>query len=139
MTDSRSASSDLIKTREVGFNTLFHPDPDQAGSAKQLLEAIQLIEQVERTDEHTLRVTYSIARITLKIIESTLIELGFHLDSALLPKLKRALYYFTEETQCINLGITHHTKDTQQLFINEFRHGKHGCRDERPRHLRHLR
>lgn len=139
MTDSHIADSELIKQREILFSPLFHPDTDQTEQAAQLLTDISLIRQARRTGDYAIQVTYSIADITLKIIEETLMELGFHLETALLVKLKRALYYYMEETQCINLGFKHLSKDTSQLFINEFQRHQHGCRDVRPKHLRNYR
>jgi hypothetical protein len=138
MSGVQQSAADLIKSREIWFSSLHH-DPDQAGTAMKLLEALEPIKQVARMEQYCLYVEYSIADITLKLLEDTLRELGFHLGSSLLIKLKRALFYYMEDTQCINLGICHSSKDTEQLFISEFQRHEHGCRDDRPTYLRNYR
>jgi len=129
--------AELIKQREIAFCPL-HPDNDQADSAGFLLANINGVYDVQPINPHLLRVTYNIQNITLKIIEDALVELGFHLDNSLFAKLKRALFYYSEETQLANLGYDHaDTKSTTEIFINRYDHLLHGCRDKRPPHYRH--
>jgi hypothetical protein len=129
---------DTIKHREIGF-TEPHPDPRQAESAVLVLGDISAILSVRLHDgsPNTICVSYDLNVIYLNLIEDFLTELGFHLDNSLLCKLKRALYYFTEENQRANLELSrdqdHNTRD---IFMRNYRCKSHGCRDERPEYWR---
>jgi hypothetical protein len=132
-----SEMAELIKHREIAFCPL-HPDRNQAESASFLLVNINGIYNVRPFDQHLLQVTYNIKYITLNIIEDSLIKMGFHLDNSLFAKLKRALFYYSEETQLANLGHDHaDSKSTTEIFINRYDQLLHGCRDKRPPHYRH--
>lgn len=125
---------ELIKHREIAFCSL-HADPDQAKSAILFFSDLEGIIHLQLLDTHKLRVSYDIRLITLQLLEEALIELGFHLDSSLLFKLKRALYYYTEETQQENLGCSK-GQCTRNIFISRYDRLKHGCRDDRPDYWR---
>ena len=127
----------LIKHREVRFCTL-HPDKHQAHSATLLLTELAGVIRTQPLAGHVLSVTYDITAVTLQVIEESLAELGYHLDNSLMTKLKRALYYYTEETQRANLGVGECGSCTQ-VFVKRYERMPHGCRDERPEHLRHYR
>lgn len=127
--------STLIKYREIYFSPP-HADPDQAQSALLLLSDVAGIEEARKSAQTCLEVSYDLRLITLQIIEDTLIELGFHLDGSLLIRLRRALYYYTEETQRANLGYHQATHSTLDVFINRYQQLPHGCRDDRPTHWR---
>lgn len=132
-----NAPVDAIRHRELQFAPL-HPDPHQARSAMLLLSDAEGIVEVEVIDDLRLRVSYRIEQISLRELEESLAELGFHLDNSLLTKLKRALYYFSEEVQRDNLGCPRgETNCVQNVFINRYRKLPHGCRDDRPQHWRH--
>ena len=127
----------LHKQREISFFE-FHPDPHQSDSAVQLLSNITEIDSCESSGPRSLIVCYSLNNITLEVIELLLVELGFHLETGLLYKLSRALYYYTEEVQRDNLGINNNSAvDTKMIFMNRYQHVLHGCRDSRPSYLRH--
>ena len=129
--------AELLKHREIAFCPL-HPDSNQAESASFLLVNVSGIYAVRPLNQHLLHVTYNIQYITLKIIEDALTELGFHLDNSLFAKLKRTLFYYSEETQLANLGHDHaESKSTTEIFINRYDQLLHGCRDKRPTHYRH--
>jgi hypothetical protein len=129
-------TSELIKQREIGFFK-FHPDPHQAKSAVELLRAMDEIGHAEVTGTHTLQISYDIRAITLEVIEALLVELGFHLETTLYYKLTRSLYYYTEETQRTNMGISQNgVTDTKTVFINRYQNILHGCRDIRPDQLK---
>jgi hypothetical protein len=132
-----SASTDTIKTREIHFRSL-NPDTNDALDAMRLLMEIEGIDDIRAVTRNCVQVRYDLNRISLEIIESGLQEVGFHLDNRLLVKLKRALYYYTEETQLMNMGQPHdQNNSTLDVFINCYNQREHGCRDERPSHLRH--
>jgi hypothetical protein len=131
------AMAELLKQREIAFCPL-HPDSNQAESARFLLTNLNGIYTARPLNEHLLQVTYNLQYITLKNIEDALTELGFHLDNSLFAKLKRALFYYSEETQLANLGYDHaDSKSTTEIFINRYDQLLHGCRDKRPPHYRH--
>lgn len=122
-----------IKTREIYF-CLLRPD-DQAADAARFLKDVDGVLEAEPHGTRQLMVTYDVTVITLNMIDDALIELGFHLANNLLAKLKRALYYYTDETQRANLGLD--GADTNlQVFINRYQRLQHGCRDGRPEHWR---
>ncbi len=128
------AASDVIKHREIHFCAL-HPDKDQATTAMLLLSGAEGLVELRPVGPTCLHVSYDVTRISLKIIEDTLTELGFHLDASLLSKLKRALFYYTEETQCANLGCAR-SNCTREVFISRYERLRHGCRDHRPDYWR---
>lgn len=128
---------ELIKQREIAFCPL-HPDSDQAKSASLLLVDANGISSVRPLNRHILQVQYHICHITLKVIEEALSEVGFHLDNSLIAKIKRAIFYYSEETQLANLGYEHaDSKSTTEIFINRYEQLNHGCRDKRPPYYRH--
>jgi len=126
----------LIKNRLIHFSDM-HPDSDQAGSAMLLLSDIKGIIRLHHINPSCLNIEFDITHLNLKVVEEALIDIGYHLDNSLMIKLKRALYYYTEEAQQANLGCTQNCKDfTKRIFINEYSHHEHGCRDDRPEHWR---
>ena len=132
MTDEES----LHKHRLIHFSDM-HPDADQAASAMLLLSDIKGIIKLHHINSTCLSIEFNIYHLNLQVIEDALMTVGYHLDNSLVIKLKRALYYYTEEAQQANLGCTQNCKDfTKRIFINEYSHHEHGCRDDRPEHWR---
>lgn len=130
-------STDTTKIREIHFRSL-NPNSNDALDAMRLLMEIDGIDDIRAVTTDCIQVRYDLQKISLEIIESGLREVGFHLDNRLIVKLKRALYYYTEETQLMNMGQTHdQNSSTQDVFINCYNQREHGCRDERPPHLRY--
>lgn len=125
----------LVRHREIRFCRL-HPDKTQAHSASLALSDLDGVHHVQPVDSHLLHISYDISVITLNLLEEALSELGYHLDNSLMHKLKRALYYYTEETQRANLGLEKACCADKQMFINRYLKRSHGCRDERPEHWR---
>lgn len=126
----------MIKQRDILFHPL-HPGPEPARAATLLLHDVDGIHHVEASTGTRLQVRYDLRLITLDEIETALREVGFHLDNALLIKLKRALYHYTEETERANLRCPAcQDKTTREIFIKQYRNREHGCRDPRPTHWR---
>lgn len=125
----------LTKQREINFCKL-RPD-DQVRDAAALLAGIDGVYAATPAGPYALYVRYDVTRITLEVIEQSLTDLGYHLASNLLYKLKRALYYYTEETQRRNLGLQGNCDTCRQIFINHYERRPHGCRDSRPEYWRH--
>lgn len=130
-----SEAEELIKRRELRFCHL-HPDPNQARSALLLLSDAAGVVDITLADELCLYITYDVRYMTLDAIEKVLIRLGYHLDSRLLYRMKRALYSYSEETQRANLGVSESTDNTTQVFVKRYSSNYHGCRDKRPEHWR---
>ena len=128
--------TDCIKQRDIHFRSL-NPDSNDAREAILLLMEIEGIEELQAMTNNCIQVSYDIRYITLEVIETGLREVGFHLDNNLIFKLKRALFYYTEETQLMNMGyLQDQASSTLDIFINCYNQRQHGCRDERPPHLR---
>lgn len=123
-----------VKHRQIRFSRL---PADQARAALFLLSGIDGVIEVRLLDAHALSLCYRLQRLTLKVVEESLQELGFHLDNSLFCKLKRALVYYAEETECINRGTCcgrdHHTRE---VFVQRYDQLRHGCRDPRPEYWR---
>lgn len=131
-----TVSNDVIKHREIMFRGPHH-DANQAQTATLILSDIEGILQVRPQHKELILVTYDVSLISLQVIDEFLGELGFHLDNNLLMKLRRALYYYTEELQQEVLGCRRGRGNcTQAVFINRYRQLEHGCRDVRPDHWR---
>ncbi len=129
----------LVKHREIGFREL-HPDADQAGSASLLLVDVPGVQDVQAVTPVLLQVRYHVLQVTLEQIEGALDEAGFHLDNRLIYRLKRALYYYTEEVERANAGCPRgSTNCTQKIYMTRYRLAAHGCRDPRPEHWREYR
>jgi len=130
-----SEEEELIKRRELRFCHL-HPDPNQARSALLLLSDAEGVVDISLTNELCLYISYDVRHLTLDTIENVLVRLGYHLDSRLLYRMKRALYNYSEETQRANLGMLENTDNTTQVFVKRYTSNYHGCRDKRPDHWR---
>jgi hypothetical protein len=124
----------LPKNRDIRFCRL-HPDPHQARSAEPFVGGMDGVQNAAAVTGHQLQVGYDLTRVTLQQIENTLQAEGYHLDNSLLCKLKRALYYYTEENERTNRGLQGPEANTQ-VYVNRYQRLRHGCRDERPEHWR---
>jgi hypothetical protein len=128
--------SEFIKQRQVLFNEL-HPHSNQAQAAADLLLGIEGIVGASAESRLLLNVRYNVMQISLEQIESGLVETGFHLSNKLLYLLKRALYYYTEETQRANSGCPQgDTNCTKKIFVDRYAHRDHSLQDHRPEHWR---
>ncbi|KXX64522.1 hypothetical protein [Marichromatium gracile] len=131
-----SVDVDRIKEREIPFQEL-HPNPDQAATAAAFLAEVEGVLATEALSPCLLRVRYDVLQLTLQEIDEALGELGLHLDNSLLPKVRRALYHYTEETQRANLGYPRCKGNClKQVFAKRYAQIEHGCRDQRPEHWR---
>jgi len=127
---------DSLKTREIVFDPI-HPDCDQAKTAAMRLTDIEGVEHVRVVSAEALVISYNLLAISLSQIELALEEAGFHLSNKLIYKLRRALYYYTEETERANAGCPRgESTCTRKVFIQRYRRIEHGCRDHRPDHWR---
>ena len=126
----------LIKQREIRFHNL-DPQGSDADDVIALLRDVKGIEDTSKLAHDCVEIHYDLRHISLQVIEDALMEVGFQLENSLVTRLKRALLYYTEETQIVNLGYFHdQANNTLDMFIKVYNQRKHGCRDERPAHLR---
>ena len=131
-----SHSNDCIKHRGILFAELHDQDESPSQLATLLLADAPGIVNLYPHSDTRLYVSYDLRLVTLDIIESGLYEVGFHLDNSLMSKFRRALYHYTEETQCLNMGYHPDSKTTRDIYICRYLRLPHGCRDERPNHWR---
>lgn len=131
-----SEESNWVRHREIHFAQP-HPDQNQAATAHRLFQDLACIHASEVVSPTLITLSYDLRCTCLCHIEQALQELGFHLDNSLLNKLKRALYYYTEDAQRENFG-PHHGQDdsTREVFINRYEKIHHGCRDSRTNYWR---
>ncbi len=131
-----STAPEFTKQREIAFVEL-HPDPNQAHTAASLLDGVPGVLSADAVSALLLQVRYDLLQISLEQIEDALKEIGLHLDNTLLYRVKRALYYYSEETQRSNLGCAHGESNcTKKVFALRYQKLNHACRDNRPEHWR---
>lgn len=106
----------------------------QAEPAAPLVGAMEGVDEAMALGGYQLLVGYDLLQTSLRTIEDRLVAEGYHLENSLLCKLKRALYYYTEEVERENLGIGGGANT--QVYVERYRRLPHGCRDERPEHWR---
>lgn len=136
MANPKQQQNDLLREREINFCTL-HPDPDQAATAAAMLATCEGVIAVAHESAARISVRYDLRLTRLSLIEENLEKRGFHLDNSLLSRMRRALAYYLEDTECHNRGCGNGDRNnTTQVFINRYRQRQHGCQDERPRHWR---
>jgi hypothetical protein len=129
-------TEDLIKHREIEFDAI-QPDCDQAHMASLSLADVDGVLKVDILSTTTLRVSYDVVRVSLQDLEEALSEAGFHLSGKLMYRIRRALFYYTEEVQRANEGcLRGESNCTRKVFIQRYQRLNHGCRDNRPEHWR---
>ncbi|MEN8174216.1 MAG: hypothetical protein ABFS23_00520 [Pseudomonadota bacterium] len=126
----------VIKHRDILFNEL-HEDCEQARTAAMSLADVPGVVQAQVISSNALRVSYNLLELSLEQIEVGLQEAGFHLSNTLLSKLRRALHYYLEDTRRANVGCGKGESNcTRKVFIERYKHIRHGCRDDRPEQWR---
>ena len=124
--------SDIQKTRDVVFAGL---PPGQAKRAFEILRGFAGLD-VQLMAERHIRVAYNVQDYTLEVIEESLVVAGFHLDDAIMQKLKRALARYCESVQRQNLQAPETDKRVKQAYASAWQHHAHGDRDETPKEWR---
>lgn len=126
----------LVKEREVGLRSL--AGGNQAAQAAAVAIAYDGVHSADAIDSERLRVAYDLYRTSLADVETGLSEAGFHLDNSLIAKLRRALYYYSDETLQASLMCTPDSPGCRQtkVFVKRYKERPKGCRDPRPEHWR---
>lgn len=96
--------NDITKDREIRF-TNSPTEADQAEKAAGLLFDIVGIELAEPSRPNVLRVRYDVREITLNILESALIDVGFSLQNGLAIRCKREIIAYCEDALRSSLGV----------------------------------
>jgi hypothetical protein len=129
------SESDRIKHRQINFRDL-HPDRNDALTAAQFLAQVDGVLSAEPETPILLSLSYDLTRTCLQELEQALDELGLHLDNGLLFRIRRGLYYYTEDTFRENFGFKRDSNCTKRVFAKRYETLEHGCRDQRPEHWR---
>ncbi len=125
--------SDQEKTREIVFSAM---PVHQAEAALALLDGMQGMRVEAGRHPNSIVVHYDVCAYTLEKLESALLAQGFHLDNALLQKLRRALIYFCERNQRDNLSVPPSQQKSAKPFVEAFQHHPHGDQDDTPEEWR---
>ncbi|MCL7750006.1 hypothetical protein LV475_00080 [Guyparkeria hydrothermalis] len=94
----------LIKMHEIWFRGP-HQEGEPARAAEAFARWLPGVIAARRRGPLCLEVEYDLSGICLKAIRQALQASGFHLDAALLEKLKCALVDYTEQNQREALGL----------------------------------
>jgi len=125
---------DAQRRQEIRFVAL---PPGQTERAFELLQQFPGLRASLGKAAQTLVVRYDLAHYTLRGIDAYLEEQGFHLDPSLYSKLKRALVYFCEDTQCRNAKAPQRLiKQSNEVYVKAYQHHPHGDHDDTPMELR---
>ncbi len=125
---------DCFKKREIHFSAL---PAGQAARAAESLAEMGLAAEV--AGPSMLTVCYHLPQHSLETLEETLVDQGFHLDSSLLQKIKRALVHYVEEVQCQNLSEQPRMQKNMEIFVKVYEHHPHGDHDATPEEWREYR
>ena len=129
----------IIKHREIVLRGPSDPSL-QVDNALLLLADVDGMVSATKLSSTRLSISYDLRLITLEQIETAMGEVGYHLDASIMSKLKRALYYYTEDNERMNLGLDKISCSNGcaiKVFVNHYRKTEHGCRDQRPEHVKH--
>ncbi len=128
--------SDRIKHRQIHFRDL-HPERNDALTAARFLSEVDGVLNTEPASPILLELSYDIRLTCLEELDAALNELGLHLDNGLLYRMKRSLYYYTEDNLRENYGLKRgDSQCTKLVFAKRYQSIEHGCRDQRPEHWR---
>ncbi len=130
-----SERADTRKLREIVFHTT---PPAQTERAHALLGTLPHL-KVKRQGERQLLVEYDLAHHCLEALEDLLTQAGFHLETTLLLKLKRALIYHVERVQRQDLVEPVLPTKNYRPHIQVWEQRPHGDHDETPEVWRHYR
>ena len=123
-----TTDEDVVKSREIRF---LPGDASEAEKAMKLLANINGIEQMSVVAV-CLHIRYDVRHLTLQMLESALIEVGFKLDNSILTNISRALCAYCEDAQRSTLGIEQVKAEHRKLSLSE-----QGTHDPRPDNWRH--
>ena len=108
--------------------------PGQVSEASSLLRCVEGLDVVPRPENLAIDIGYDLHEHSLEELEGALQHKGFHLDSSLLNKLRRALIYYVEETQLHNFGAPERLlkKSQHEAYTQAWERHLHGDHDDTP-------
>jgi hypothetical protein len=121
----------IRKERNVLFAKL---PPGQVTDAATFLASVDRLEVEPDVDHRCIGVAYDLREHTLQEIEATLEDRGYHLETALLNKMMRALIHYIEETQLHNLEAPDRPlkKSQNEAYTQAWERHPHGDHDDTP-------
>lgn len=126
------ACSDWVKQRRLRLATRVSADPgDFTG-----LRAIPGLKSLRRED-HELMVTYDLRLVRLADLLPRLRETGIDIGNNLGQRIRLAYWLMTEDVQAHNADRDSDWASlVRDIYLSQYRHRRHGRRDDRPRHWR---
>lgn len=110
-------------------------NPDRVRSAARLLRDVKGVSEVRIISRNRMVVRYNVRQITLQVIEALLNEFGYQLETGLVCRCMRAVFYYIEDIECSD-PVHDQAECTRDVFITRYLRRPHGCRDQRPDYLR---
>jgi hypothetical protein len=110
-------------------------NPDRVRSAARLLRDVKGVSEVRIISRNRMVVRYNVRKITLQTIEALLNEFGYQLETGLVCRCMRAVFYYIEDIECSD-PVHDQAEYTRDVFITRYLRRPHGCRDQRPDYLR---
>lgn len=135
-------SLQIIKHRDIYFCSL-HVNPNQAHSAVFIINDLHGVLLSHALDQHHIKITYDLNRITLEEIEDILRYEGFHLNNSILAKIKRSIVFYCEEASRENsknerlIEEVHDKHTSDVIYLRPRKKKLCDCRDHRPESWRH--
>ena len=126
----------IIKQRSIAFADI---PPTQVTEAASFLSHVEHLNITPDFARRVITVSYDLHEHSLQELEETLADKGFHLETALLQKMMRALIYYVEETQIHNFGAPERLlkKSQNEAYTHAWEKHLHGDHDDTPEELRH--
>ena len=122
------------KRRQLLFSAV---PPDQASQAGSLLKSLEGMEVALGPKPNSLSVMYDLRNYTLQGLERALIQQGFTLSDTLYLRLRRAVLYYSEETQLRNMRMPERLlKKSHEIYSRAWDKHPHGDHDDTPPDLR---
>ena len=121
----------IRKERTILFAEL---PPGQVPEALAFLGGLGGLMCTAHSEQRAIDVVYDLHEHSLEALENALEDNGFHLDTSLLSKLMRALYYYAEETELHNLDAPGRLQKQSQYeaYVHAWEQRSHGDRDDTP-------
>lgn len=110
-------------------------NPDRVRSAARLLRDVKGVSEVRIISRNRMVVRYNVRQITLQVIEALLNEFGYQLETGLVCRCMRTVFYYIEDIECSD-PVHDQAECTRDVFITRYLRRPHGCRDQRPDYLR---
>lgn len=129
----------IRKQRTILFAEL---PPEQVPEAADYLGTLERLEVNPFAERLAIDVGYDLRDHSLEELEEALVGLGFHLDTSLLSKLRRALIFYAEETQLHNLEAPpgpQLKKSQHEAYTHAWERHPHGDHDDTPPEWREYR